>query len=66
MDGAREFDCIVAVRGGERGEIMPPSGNCRQILGDYMPDCWVIVEDEEGPCKVRAKELLPFPYHAEY
>ena len=66
MDGAREFDCIVAVRGGERGEIMPPCGNCRQILGDYMPDCWVIVEDEGGLCKVRAKELLPFPYRAEY
>lgn len=45
---------------------MPPCGNCRQILGDYMPDCWVIVEDEGGLCKVRAKELLPFPYHAEY
>ena len=66
MDGARAFDCIVAVRGGDRGEIMPPCGNCRQILGDYMPDCWVIVEDEGGLCKVRAKELLPFPYHAEY
>ena len=66
MDGARDFDCIVAVHGGETGEIMPPCGNCRQILGDYMPDCWVIIEGEEGPFKTRAKELIPYTREAVY
>ena len=38
-NGERDFDAIVAVRGKEGGEIIPPCGNCRQILHDYMPDC---------------------------
>lgn len=66
MDGARGFDCIVAVHGGD-GRIMPPCGNCRQILSDYMPGCWVIVGGEDAiPFKVRARDLIPFAYEAEY
>ena len=42
-NGEREFDAIVAVRGKEGEEIIPPCGNCRQILHDYMPECDVIV-----------------------
>ena len=40
----REFEAIVAVEG-EKGDriILPPCGNCRQILSDYAPDCRVIV-----------------------
>ena len=64
-NGEREFDAIVAVRGEAGGEVIPPCGNCRQILHDYMPDCGVIVPAGGGLAKIRAKELLPFSYSVE-
>ena len=63
--GEREFETIVAVRGEQGEEILPPCGNCRQILCDYMPEGWVIVSADGKMKKVRAKELLPFAYHFE-
>ena len=54
-NGERDFDAIVAVRGKEGGEIIPPCGNCRQILHDYMPDCDVIVSVCGEPKKIKAK-----------
>ena len=39
----REFEAIVAVEGEKGDRILPPCGNCRQILSDYAPDCRVIV-----------------------
>ena len=35
--GEREFTDIVAVRGPEGAELLPPCGNCRQLLSDYAP-----------------------------
>mgnify|MGYP000002910853 FL=1 len=64
-NGERDFECIVAVRGKHGQEILPPCGNCRQMLSDYAPQCQVIVEYENGICKVSAKELLPFAYQIE-
>lgn len=61
-NGERDFDAIVAVRGKEGGEIIPPCGNCRQILHDYMPECEVILSVAGGNTKVKVKELLPFSY----
>ncbi len=63
--GERDFDAIVAVNG-EGGEVMPPCGNCRQILSDYAPDCWVIIQGEGKLRKVPAKSLIPYSYHAQY
>lgn len=63
--GQREFDTIVAVNG-ENGEVMSPCGNCRQILSDYMSEGYVIIKGEDGLEKVRALDLLPHPYHAQY
>lgn len=60
--GEREFDCIVAVRGGAQHEVLPPCGNCRQMLVGYAPSCDVIVETEAGLRKISAKELVPFAY----
>ena len=62
----RRFETIAAVRGEEGEEIIPPCGNCRQILSDYMPDCLVILTDGETPFKIRAKELLPYAAQVEY
>lgn len=60
--GEREFECIVAVRGKKDGEVLPPCGNCRQLLSDYMPDCKVIVNIGDKLGKIQARELMPFPY----
>lgn len=60
--GEREFETIVAVRGRQGEEILPPCGNCRQILHDYMPKCQVILEAEGKKKKVAAGELLPYAY----
>ena len=58
--GEREFDCIVAVRG--EGDVLPPCGNCRQMLSDYAPDCDVIIDTDDGNKKVKATDLIPFSY----
>lgn len=64
-NGEREFEAIVAVRGRQGEEILPPCGNCRQILHDYMPECEVIVSVKGTPKKIAAKDLLPFSYTVE-
>lgn len=63
--GEREFETIAAVNG-ESGEPMPPCGNCRQMLSDYAPDCWVVIQEEGNLRKVPAKSLIPHSYHAQY
>lgn len=63
--GERTFKAIVAVRGKDGDEIIPPCENCRQILYDYMPDCNVILSINGKPGKIKAKYLLPFAYNTE-
>ena len=64
-NGERAFETIVAVRGKEGEEIIPPCGNCRQILHDYMPECEVILLIEGEKKKITARKLLPYPYNVE-
>lgn len=64
-NGERAFETIVAVRGKEGEEIIPPCGNCRQILHDYMPECEVILLIEGEKKKITARELLPYSYNVE-
>ncbi|PWM46491.1 MAG: cytidine deaminase [Clostridiales bacterium] len=60
--GEREFDTVVAVFGCGK-TVIPPCGNCRQMLLDYAPDCNVILNNEEGELvKVSVKDLLPLAY----
>ena len=60
--GERNFETIVAING-ENGEVMSPCGNCRQIFFDYMPKCYVIIKTNDNTLvKIKAKELLPYPY----
>lgn len=56
--GEREFDAIVAVLGGESSQILPPCGNCRQMLYCYDPNIQVIVTDT---VKEPILELLKYP-----
>lgn len=61
--GERDFDTIVAVHDRYLNGVIPPCGNCRQMLFDYCPDIMVIVNDEEGRLiKVKARDLLPFAW----
>ena len=60
--GEREFECLACVRGADGEEILPPCGNCRQMLNDYAPDCLVVVPTVDGWTKVRVADLLPFSY----
>lgn len=64
-DGERGFDTIVAING-ENEEVMSPYGNCRQVFSDYLPECLVIIKAGDDLKKVKAKELIPYSYHAQY
>lgn len=61
-NGERDFITIVAVKGENGDEILPPCGNCRQMLCDYAPNCEVILPNKS---KVLASELIPFAYITE-
>ena len=61
--GEREFDTIVAVHDKHLNFVLPPCGNCRQMMFEYCPDIKVIVNDENGKLiKVTARDLLPFAW----
>ena len=63
--GEREFDTIVAVHDKHHNCVIPPCGNCRQMLFEYCPDIKVIVNDEKGDLiKVTARDLLPFAWQS--
>lgn len=58
--GEREFDTIVAVFNNAPNHLLPPCGNCRQMLFDYSPDIKVILNDEHlNRVKVEISDLLP-------
>ena len=63
--GERVFETIVAVRGADGDELLPPCGNCRQILSDYAPDCAVILAVDGTMRKIPARMLLPYAYEVE-
>ncbi len=61
--GERQFDTIVAVHQQAPNQLVPPCGNCRQMLFEYCPDVQVILNDEQGhPIKAAIRDLLPLPY----
>lgn len=61
--GERDFETIVAAHDKAQNFLLPPCGNCRQMLLKYCPDITVILNDEEGnPVKVGIQDLLPLPY----
>jgi cytidine deaminase len=61
--GEREFDTIVAAKDIAVNGLLPPCGNCRQMLHDYCPDILVILSDEHDEIvKVSIRDLLPYAY----
>ncbi len=62
-NGERQMDRIVTVGGPAiPHKVISPCGNCRQLLIDYAPDCWVILPHEGKIMKIKARELLPDAY----
>lgn len=63
-NGEREFKTIVAVQLGNDGvpRVVSPCGLCRYIFNELKLDMYVIVPDGKKLIKVKAKELLPYPY----
>lgn len=61
--GERDFEVIVAVHEKAHNCLVPPCGNCRQMLIKYCPDVKVILNDVNGEVvKVDIKELLPLTF----
>ena len=64
--GEREFDTIVAVKMNADGttRVVSPCGVCRYMFDKMGLDMNVIVEDIKNSkvVKVKADELLPYPY----
>lgn len=61
--GEREFDTIVAVHDKAQNCLLPPCGNCRQMLLEYCPDIKVILNDDKNnTVKVQIKDLLPLSF----
>ena len=59
-NGEREIRAVVAVcRRGNADPVLPPCGNCRQLIFDYSPDATVIIDVEGELGKVCIRDLLP-------
>ena len=68
--GERDFDTIVAVKMNKDGtsRVVSPCGVCRYMFDKlHMGSMHVIVEDAKSgkTLKVKAEELLPYPYKRE-
>ena len=68
--GEREFDTIVAIKMNSDGtsRVVSPCGVCRYMFDKlHMGNMMVIVEDVKTSkvLKVKAEELLPYPYKRE-
>jgi cytidine deaminase len=62
--GERTFKTIVALVGGNDDfPIIPPCGNCRQMLLDYAPEIEVILPHDGKAMKAAIKDLLPDSYN---
>jgi len=70
-DGDKGFDTIVAVRHPYSDEVnrdikvVSPCGMCRELIFDYSPNCFVIIQDNDEIVKVKIHELIPLKYKRE-
>ncbi|MEC0665570.1 cytidine deaminase [Priestia flexa] len=67
-NGYKSFDTIVAVRHPYSDEedrtirVVSPCGMCRELISDYAPNCYVILEVDGKLVKTTIGELLPLKY----
>ncbi len=65
--GEREFITIVAVGGWNSSyPLLPPCGNCRQLLWDYAPKAMVLLDKDGKLIKVGIGDLIPLAYRNFY
>jgi cytidine deaminase len=55
----------IAVVGGVSGTPCPPCGACRQVLIEFNPDMYVILESPNRAIVMKAHELLPLSFSLE-
>jgi cytidine deaminase len=69
--GERHFDTIVAVKHPYSDEmdreirLVSPCGMCRELISDYSPDCFVILDIDGELRKTKVRELIPLKYSRE-
>ncbi|MBR0591759.1 cytidine deaminase [Bacillus pumilus] len=67
-NGHKDFDTIVAVRHPYSDEedrkirVVSPFGICRELISDFEPACFVIIEMAGELVKVKIEELIPLKY----
>jgi cytidine deaminase len=65
--GEKKLATVVAVQGGTAGyPVIPPCGNCRQLLWDYAPEAAVLLDKDGTLIKVGIADLLPMAYRNFY
>ena len=71
-EGESEFDTIVAVMRSDEDEadeemfVVSPCGICRELIGDYGPQTWVIFADGGELGKVPVLDLIPGKFTREH
>lgn len=67
-DGEKSFDTIVAVRHPYSDEderelkVVSPCGMCRELISDYAPDCFIILNVDGEHVKTQIGSLIPLKY----
>ncbi|MBW3699216.1 cytidine deaminase [Bacillus aerophilus] len=67
-NGYKDFDTIVAVRHpysdekDRRIRVVSPCGICRELISDFGPTCFVILDMDGELVKVKIEELIPLKY----
>lgn len=67
-NGQKDFDTIVAVRHpysdevDRRIKVVNPCGICRELISDYAPECFVLLEINGELIKTAISELIPLKY----
>lgn len=60
-EGKRDFTAIAITSSG--GGLTFPCGICRQVLAEFSPEIWILLEDESGGiCEYELSELLPHSF----
>ena len=65
MHNAGQVVAMVAVCRDENGRtvVTNPCGLCRELMGHYGPDAWVLIDRGGEVVKVRSGELMPSPWN---
>ncbi len=60
IDGARIRLIVSVIKKNGKFKIINPCGQCRQLLGKYVPKAESIIETKKGIRKMKIEDLLPF------